>query len=53
MDYLLAGQGLVVVLMMILVREEYRRTAVDKAPADEQVVVVPADSTPEQESERA
>ncbi|KAK3894940.1 hypothetical protein Pcinc_001318 [Petrolisthes cinctipes] len=30
MDYLLAVQGLVVVVMMVLVREEYRRTSVDK-----------------------
>lgn len=30
MDYLLAVQGLVVVLMMVLVKEEYRRTSVDK-----------------------
>lgn len=46
MDYLLAIQGLVVVLMMGLVREEYRRTSVDKAPAEDQVVVVGASSAP-------
>ncbi|MPC22600.1 Disrupted in renal carcinoma protein 2 [Portunus trituberculatus] len=44
MDYLLAIQGLVVVLMMVLVREEYRRTSVDKAPAEDQVVAVGASS---------
>ncbi|XP_068222406.1 solute carrier family 49 member 4 homolog [Palaemon carinicauda] len=32
MDYILAIQGLVVVLLMILVKEEYRRTSIDKVP---------------------
>ena len=46
MDYLLAGQGVVVVLMMVLVKEEYRRTSVDKAQGQERVVVVSAGVTP-------
>ncbi|KAG0716178.1 Disrupted in renal carcinoma protein 2 [Chionoecetes opilio] len=53
MDYLLAVQGLVVVLMMGLVREEYRRTMVDKAPTEEQVVAaatVAPDSTSDPQS---
>lgn len=37
MDYLLAIQGLVVVLMMIFVKEEYKRSSVDKG-RDDQVV---------------
>lgn len=31
MDYVLAIQGLAVVIMMGFVREEYRRTSLDKA----------------------
>ena len=32
MDYILAIQGLVVILLMGFVKEEYRRTSIDKVP---------------------